>query len=784
VLAAGTQLGPYTITGLLGTGGMGEVYRARDHRLDRDVAVKVLPEHFSRDADRLARFAREAKAVAALTHPNIVVLHDFHCESGLAYAVSELLEGAPLRASIRSGPTPWPRVVELGIAAAEGLAAAHAKGIVHRDLKPENLFLTGDGRLKILDFGLARVAAQGSSAGTPGAETQTFTPGRTDTGIVMGTLGYMAPEQIRSLPTDAKSDIFSLGCVLYELAAGKHPFARETGPETQTAILREPPSGLESVQPPVPEAFAAVILRCLEKKPDDRFASAADLAKALRALQAGEATTAVFTRPAPPRRRRLLLAVTAVAVLGLAAAGTAWWFSRPRVTADSVAVLPFENVGAEEFLVDSLADELINHLGQLRQSDLKVKPWTSVARYKGQKIDARAAGAELGVRKLVVGKLTQRGEELSVTVALIDAHDDSNLWSKTFTGKRALFLILQQQILKEVTDQLRPADTVLAVRQVTSNSEAYLLCREGRYWSNKFTKEGVQHGIELLDKAIARDPNYALAYVAKAEAFVFAAYLWMPPKEATARARDAADHAVKLDPQLADAYMIRGAAAYLEWNWPAAEADFRKALELNPRMAQAYDWYANYLVTFNKPAEAVAAAQQAVELEPDSVALNGDLGLILMFARRLDEAAAQSRKTLQLDSKDVLSRTNLGTVYALQGKHGDALKELKLARQEDESASVLASLGWVYGLAKQPAAAKLVLHDLERLKAAGRYVRGDHWAAVSLALGERDKALQWLEQALQERSPGLLPIVADPTWDALREEPRFKGVVGKMGLGK
>jgi TolB-like protein/tetratricopeptide (TPR) repeat protein len=793
VLAAGTQIGPYTILSLLGAGGMGEVYRARDNRLGREVAIKVLLPQFVADAERLARFEREARVVAALTHPNIVVLHDYNSDPGSAYTVTELLEGTALRACIQDGPLPWRKVVQLGIAIAEGLAAAHTKGIIHRDLKPENLFLTADERVKILDFGLARVSTK---EGPASGETQSFAPAHTQSGLVMGTIGYMSPEQIRGQELDHRSDIFSLGCVLYELACGKHPFQRETGAETQTAILREEPSGLELAKPPVPAELARVLLRCLEKHPRARFQSAADLAFALRGIASSSESTAVYAVVRPGKRRRFLWAGVASAVLGLVTlAAVVWWLTRPRPAGDggqaghsleSLAILPFQTDGDDKFLGDSVADEIINYLGQLKQRALKVKPWTSVAKYKGQTVDLKKAAIELRVQALVYGTVRQHGADLAISVALLDPQEDTNLWSKTFKGKKNDLLALQEQIGRELTENLRERvpgwEGSPEHKKPTTNPEAYLFYVRGRSETRKWTQSSVENGIALLDQALANDPTYALAYAAKVEALVAASYIYLVPRDGLKKARAAAEEAVKLDPQLAEAYLERGVVAYHEWDWTNADNDFKKALAINPGLAAAHDWYANYLITFGKSKEALAAAREAVQLEPDSAYFNADFAILTMFARRYDEAIALSKKTLLMDSRDVQARTNLGFTYALKGEYAEAIRQIELALKEDQSGWVVSTLGWVYAQAGRPQDARQMLAKMEEIEQDGRYVRGDHRAAIYLALKEKDEAFRWLQKAVEERSPGLLMIRADPTWDSVRDDPRFKKMVSGMGL--
>ena len=460
MVAVGQQIGHYQILAPLGAGGMGEVFRAKDSRLDREVAVKVLPSQFASDPDRKARFEREAKAVAALSHPNILSIHDYGIEQGISFAVTELLEGETLRSRIAAGPQPWRRAVEIGIALSEGLAAAHAKGIVHRDLKPENIFLTVDGRIKILDFGLARVDLKNTAM----TDTTPYTPAKTDPGAVMGTAGYMSPEQVRGQTVDGRSDLFALGCVLFELLSGRRAFARETGAETMTAILHDEPPELAGSGRAVPLEVDRTIRHCLEKNPEARFHSAHDLAFALRAIMADSGPHEMAVEPAPRWRAIALLVTGAVLSLLLLAlfvkflitstGGQSGAASGPRI--ESLAVLPFENQSGDQytgFLSDAVFENLINSLSEVR--GLTVRPSTTVAKYKAQPYEITALGDELKVQAVLTGKVLQYEDDLTISVALIDAQQNSHLWGRQFPGKRSELRLLQEAMMKEIVAALQ-----------------------------------------------------------------------------------------------------------------------------------------------------------------------------------------------------------------------------------------------------------------------------------------------------------------------------------------
>src|SRR5712692_7221079 len=481
-LTVGAKLSPYEILAPLGAGGMGEVYRARDTRLDRDVAIKVLPEHLAKDPQALARFEREAKAVAALSHPNILALYDVGSHQGVSYAVTELLEGETLRARLAQSAVPWRKAVEIGTAVAEGLAAAHSKGLIHRDLKPENIFLTSDGRVKILDFGLARWKPK------PSATTDAAAPTETEAGTVMGTVGYMSPEQIRGTAADAPSDIFSLGCVLYEMVTGQRAFARPTAPEALTAILNEEPPNLADSGKEIPPDLQGIIHHCLEKHVEQRFQSARDLAFALRA--AGGASGAGVLASPRARRKRLPRWVLAGAAVVLLAGGSFFvWRATGGRAIDSLAVLPFVNVGGDpntEYLSDGITENLINSFSQLPK--LRVVPRNRVFRYKGREADTEKIGRELNVRAVLTGRVVQRGDSLNIQTELVDVAADSQLWGHQYNRKFSEIIPVQEEIAKEVSEKLRLRPTgeeqKRLTKRYTESPEAHQLYLKGRYLWN------------------------------------------------------------------------------------------------------------------------------------------------------------------------------------------------------------------------------------------------------------------------------------------------------------
>ncbi|HSZ57219.1 MAG TPA: protein kinase [Tepidisphaeraceae bacterium] len=792
MLAASSRIGPYEIVASLRAGGMGEVYRARDTRLGREVAVKVLPEPFANNADRLVRFEREARAVAALSHPNILAIHDYGTDGAITYAVMELLEGETLRDRLARGPLPWREAVEAGAAVADGLAAAHAKGIVHRDLKPENLFLTDDGRVKILDFGLARITP------VPNVEAETV-PAETLAGTVMGTVGYMSPEQVRGQPADARSDIFSFGCVLYEMVTGQRAFHRETAAETMTAILHDEPPGRTGSDPQVPAELGRVIRQCLSKNPNQRLQSARDLSLGLRTT----ATDPGLHRPAPTRPRSRLIVGIGAAVLLIGVVGSsAYFLTRGVKPSDSVkppedakgiealAVLPFKNVGGDpktEFLSDGVADQIINSLSQVRRHDLNVRPFTSVSRYKGKEPDVPTFGRELKVQMIVMGTLLEQGDDLTVRVALVDVRDDNQIWGRTYRGKRDSILDLQDQIARDVAANLHlrltGEEDQRLTRRYTEDPDAYLFYRQGLYHWNKFTPDGIEAGRKYFEQAIAKDPSYALAYSGLARCYILLGNLYRGPRETFPEAKKHLAWALKLDPNLADAHIGMGAVyLFYDWNWPAAERELKPAVAPDPGSATNLSMYGFYLAAMGRPSEALVYMQRDVDLDPLAASTRNEFAICLNWLRRYDQAIAVSQRTLELDPDFPLVYAELALAHVQTGRYEEAIAELQRAlRQGQQHPRVRGMLGYAYAAAGRRAEAKKALEDLQG-PAQSRFGFAFPIARIYAALGEKDQAFEWLRKACDERDGAVIWLKVDPTMDSLRSDPRFAQVLKEMGL--
>jgi serine/threonine protein kinase/Tfp pilus assembly protein PilF len=788
-LQAGARLGPYEVLAPLGAGGMGEVYRARDTRLDREVAVKVLPERLAEDPSALSRFEREAKALAALSHPNVLTILDFGRESGVAYAVTELLEGESLRKRLLRARMSWREAAEVALEIADGLAAAHSRGIVHRDLKPENVFLTESGRPKILDFGLARRKPLTDPAEQRGQPTQTQET-ETEPGSLMGTVGYMAPEQVSGLPADARSDIFALGCVLYEMVTGSRPFSGRTGAETLAAILRDEPVEPTRSGTPMPADLAGVIRHCLEKRPDRRFQTARDLAFALKAIVSG-APAPTPPSPAPrSRKRALAIAATAAAVVlvavvllvsgGLPGRGGG---------VHSVAVLPLQNLSgdpAQDYFVDGMTEELISNLAKVEK--LRVISRTSVMHYQGAKKPLSQIARELNVDSIVEGSVLRSGQRVRITVQLVRAATGQALWSERYEKDLSDVLAVQAEaaraIVGEIKVRLTPEEGKRLARARPVDPEAYDAYLKGRFYWSKFTGEDYQTAIEFFQKAIEKDPTYAPAYAGLAHAYRGLAWEGLiPPREGLPMAESAARKAQTLDDTLAEVHFVVGMNRLARWDYTTCLVELRKALASSPHDALIRRFYAQTFSREGRWEDAIAEGKRAQELDPLSVETNRALGSIFYFAGRYEKAIDQYRKTIELDPKDARLHDFLADVYARNGMYPEAIAEeqtyLSLSG-DDEAAQELGRDFNHSGY--HPAMEALYRKTLAFLEETAKYayVSSVHFAVLHAKLGQNDQAFAWLEKAFEERQPWLGQLHTDPQFEPLRSDRRFADLVRRI----
>ena len=757
MFSVGSRVGPYEVLSLLGEGGMGQVYRGKDPRLGREIAIKVLARDSSQDADAAARLEKEARAIAALSHPNILAVHDVGREDGDFYVVTELLEGRTLREQIEAAPMTWRRAVEIGAEVAEGLAAAHAKSIVHRDLKPENVFLTADGRVKILDFGLAQTDPLLMSRDESNIPTTKWF--QTDPGTVIGTLGYMSPEQLRGEAVDPSADIFSLGCILYEMVTARKPFHRESGAATIAAILKDeiPRDALSATVPP---EFQRIIEGCVEKTPSMRFQSARDLALTLRAIGSSAAMEKVDLIRKITRRRTKAI--------------------------DSLAVLPLVNATNDphaEYLTDGITEGIINRLSQLPK--LKVMARSTVFRYRNRDADALAIGRELRVRAVLTGVVKEVGDRLQIAVELVDSSDGSQLWGDTYTRNLADIMKLPDEMSREIAEKLRVrltgAEKKKLRRRSTENTEAYQLYLKGRYQWNKRTEDGIRRGMAFFREAIESDPSFASAYAGLADCFItLTTNIPLPPHETMPKAKAAAMKAIEIDDTLADAWASLAAVRWwFEWDWEGAEEAYRRAISLNPNATNAHDGYAMLLSARGRFDEAIEQITKASELDPLSLIIAVHAGWPFYFARDYESAIRRFRKALELDENFIPAHGWLGLALAQQHRYPEALDAFHRALEVERLSILTAMLAHTYAISGDRGEALSLLAQLE-LDRQSRYISPYDIAVIHAGLGDVESALGWLQKAVEDRSAWMVFVEVDPRLDGLRGEGGFGAIVGAL----
>ena len=775
---------------------MGEVYRAHDERLDRDVAIKVLHEAVAQDADRLARFEREAKAVAKLDHPNILAIHQLGTHDGSPFIVTELLDGESLRKRIPPGGMDWQEAAEIGTAVAEGLAAAHHQNIVHRDLKPENIFLTSDGRVKILDFGLARIVLPADED----AETATLTPDVTAAGAVMGTMGYMSPEQLRGEPSDARSDIFALGCVLYEMLSGQTAFQRNSTAETSAAILKEEPPNLSDSGTTLPAELERSIRRCLEKSPDARFQSASDLAYNLKSISTDQAVISP-----PPRRKTRTTMVVAVAAIVFGFVALAVLLSPgllDRIGSDeetqpirSIAVLPLNNLTGDPeqaYFVDGIHEELIATFAQISAFD-KVIARTSVMEFRDSDTPIREIGKQLGVEAVLEGSVRRSGDTVRVTVQLIDARTESHLLAESYESDLIDILALQSEVARAVAGEVRitltpdERDRLAVSRQVVE--EAY----EAFLWGSHLLALGpVQSEASLLkaiaffETAIEADPDYAPAHAGLSMALSWLGVRYRPPAEVMPKANRAALRASELDDTLVDAHVNLGRIKmYWEWDWNGAKSEISLARELSPSDPDAVREDAFLHVISGRLDEAVALQERVVQLDPLAPRAREELGRIYWFARRYDDGIRHLQETAELFPNRAAPHLFLCWIFQSKGQWAQALaaveKSGELHPAPEDDPLHLETLVFSQGAAGKTEEATKTLERLLGLRSRS-YVSPMFLVYGYIGVGDVDRSIEWLERAYEARHRDVTVLEQLPAVDPLRDDPRFQDIVRRMNF--
>ncbi len=826
-LAPNTRLGRYEIRSKLGEGGMGEVYLAQDTQLGRTVALKILPADVASDKDRLRRFIQEARAAAMLTHPNSAHIYEIGEFEGTNFIAMERVEGESLDKKMGGRRAlDVVELVEIAMQVADALDEAHTKGITHCDIKPANIMLTLRGQVKVLDFGLAKVVAPQADS----IDSELATQVKTNPGMVMGTVSYMSPEQALGKRVDHRTDIWSLGVVLYEMLAGKLPFQGETVNHTIVSILEKEPLLLENV----PEELQRIVRKALTKDADERYQTARDLLIDLKNLRrnldiqgelersiipnkaetseaANEKETQAYkiasveaTKDALPTSS-LEYAVTqaknhklAVLIVGLVLAGiisaAAYFafFAKSGVKQiESIAVLPFQNESGSadnEYLSDGMTETLISNLSQI--PNLNVKARSSVFRYKGKDKDPQTIGKELNVQAILNGRVMQRGEQLILNLELVDVKTENVIWSEQYARKQGDLVSLQSEIARDVSNKLRTKLSGVEQNQIaknyTTNAEAYQLYLKGRFFLHNGTPGGQQKSIEYFQQAVDLDPNFALGYAGMADVYTLLGTTFnasLPPREAMPKARTAAQKALEIEPNLSEAHTSMAWIKYrFDWDWRGAEDEFKQALALNPNNAQAHHWYADYLAAMGRFDEALAEIRRARELDPFSLLINWNVGRILYFLRRYDEALAELRKALELDQNSLRVHSYLEAVYLMKGMNDEAFAEhLKYDALTGRSAERIAVLKKTYAASGSKAAAQKELEfALEDAKS--HHITSFNMAYLYVRAGDKNHTLEWLNRAYGEREGSLVNLNADPHWDDIRADPRFQDLLRRVGL--
>jgi eukaryotic-like serine/threonine-protein kinase len=832
-LPAGSTLSHYRIVSKLGAGGMGEVYLAEDTKLDRRVALKILPADLAAHHDRMRRFVQEAKSASALNHPNIITIYEIDETDSGHFIATEFIDGVTLRERMRKAPVKLGEVLDVAAQTASALAAAHAAGIVHRDIKPENIMLRRDGIVKVLDFGLAKLTERVPS---DSVDTEAPTSVKTDPGTVLGTAVYMSPEQARGLDVDSRTDIFSLGVLIYEMVAGRLPFEGSNTNEILASILSDKePSPLARYAREVPAELERIVEKALGKDREERYQTSKDLLLDLRRLKHKAEVDAEIERTVPPIERAatkefsvptsrgrsaesktwppvgalsarpassveyLISEIThhqrgvalIVAALVLAVSSTAYffYFARSAGPIDSIAVLPLANASNDpntEYLSDGITESIISNLSQLPQ--LRVMARSTVFRFKGKEIDPQKVGHDLNVRAVLTGRLLQQGDSLVIRTELVNVADGTQLWGAEYNRKLSDALPLQQDISREISEKLRLRLTGEEKKRLTgrdtTNAEAYQFYLKGRYYWNKRTADGIKKAIEQFQQAIDRDPNYALGYVGLADCYlVLEEYAGIPTSETLPKARAAADRAIQLDNSLCEAHTSLAFVFWQSWQWAEAEAEYKRAISLNRNYPTAYHWFSIYFRTKRQFDDSLREIKRAQELDPLSPVIGQNVAEVYLLKNDLASAIEQCKSTLELDPSFPGAHDELGFAYLKQRRHEEAIAEFQKAVELSGRASrYLSDLGYCFAVTGRRAEALAILKELE-----ARYARresvGNYLAGVYAGLGDKDQAFAWLEKDFEQHS-GQLPwrITRWFTFEDLRSDPRYADLVRRTGL--
>jgi serine/threonine-protein kinase len=767
-LAPGTKLGRYEIRSQLGTGGMGEVYLAQDTVLDRNVALKILPPHLAEDADRMSRFVREAKSASALNHPNIITIHEIGELDGLHFIATEYIAGETLKTRLERDWLDLKSTLDIALQVISALDAAHRAGIVHRDIKPDNIMVRDDGIVKVLDFGLLKLTTKDRSE--VDSEGVTKMQVRTSVGVIMGTTAYMSPEQARGQEMDARTDIWSFGCVLYEMLTNQQAFHGETMTDVLANIIHREPDSILAHRRDTPAELERIIAKAIHKNRDERYQSAKELWHDVQQLHTRLLVEAEIIRSGEGER---------VAQV------------QPSPFLSSIAVLPFANLSAEkdnEYFSEGLTEEIIMNLSKLQV--LKVITRGSTMRYVKEGKTHKQIANDLGVQYLLEGSVRRYGSDLRITAQLVDAFRDEYIWAETYRGTMKDIFDIQEKVASEIAQALQirlsPDEKQNLKKRPTENTGAYQLYLQGRFFWNKRSEEGLKTAIRYFEQAIEKDPHYAVAWAGIADSYsLLGEYGNIPRKELYPKARAAVNKALEIDDRLAEVHTSLASILMLsEWDWANSEKEFRLALELNPNYATAHHWYSQWFLNMGRLEESLRMISRAAELDPISQAILKDQGLALYYNRQYDEAMEMALKTLELDPTYAAAHRLLSLAYQGKGMFAEAIVENQkwgaLTGNKVETAVTLAQLYAVSGQAEE---ARRLIDGVQRDQIAMDQIsRG--LALVYTALGENDMAFKYLENSYERHEESILTLKVDPKVDPLRADPRFTALLRKIGLEK
>jgi serine/threonine protein kinase/Tfp pilus assembly protein PilF len=786
-----TFAGRYQIIEELGKGGMGKVYRALDKELNEEVAIKLIKPKIAKDKETIERFKNELKIARRISHRNVGRMYELMEDRGSHFITMEYVPGQDLRGLIRqTGQLTTGKAIAIAKEICEGLEEAHHHGVVHRDLKPSNIIIDRDGNARILDFGIAKSIA-GKAI--------------TDAGVMIGTPEYMSPEQVEGKEVDFRSDIYSLGIILFEMTTGRVPFEGDTPFTVGVKHKSELPKNPKDINSQIPDDLNNVIIKCLEKEKEKRYQNAGEVRSELANIEMGIPTTdRVIPKGKPITSKEITVQVSLkklfipiLVIFVLATLGIAIWRLIPkRITpllksSPSIGVLPFVDLSPQkdqEYFCDGVTDEIITKLSRLDR--LKVIPRTSMMRFKDIKKDIKEIGQELDVTAILEGSVRKEKDDIRITATLINVADSTQLWSDTYDQKLESVFAIQSDIAEEIAnslmEKLSPEEKTKIQEWPTDNLEAYNLYLQGRFFWNIRTEEALIRANEYFEQAIKIDRNYALAYTGLADSYnMMGAYSYLPSKDAFLQAKAAAEKALEIDESLAEAHVsITQVKEFYEWDWSGAEKEYNRAIELNTKYATAHQWYAEYLSILGRHNEAMAEIKKAQELDPLSPIINVEAGRVYYFAQQYDQAIKHMKKAFEIDPNFVPAHFFLAYAYVQKGMYQEAISELQKATTLTRSSTLFkTSLAYAFAVSGDKVKAKELLGQLIELSKE-RYVSAYEIAEIYVGLGEKNLAIDWLQKAFDERSRELVFLKVEPRLDSIRSDPRFNALLVKMNLEK